>query len=152
YRDFLKANPDSVDGLVNYGAALAHEGSSAEAIAEYEKALRIQPSNPQALLNLALSLYKTGRYAEARERFETALPAMTQFSSPHRQVSFLLADCQLRLGDYKAAIALLDPWEKRSPEDLALAYLLGTALIRDRQTERGSVVIDRILRKGDSAE
>jgi tetratricopeptide (TPR) repeat protein len=64
----------------------------------------------------------------------------------------LLADCDLRLGDYKKAIALLDPWEKEMPNDLGLSYLLGTALIRDQQTERGSQVIDRILRHGDSAE
>jgi tetratricopeptide (TPR) repeat protein len=70
----------------------------------------------------------------------------------NQQVAFLLADCDLRLGDYKKAIALLDPWEKEMPNDLGLSYLLGTALIRDQQTERGGQVIDRILRHGDSAE
>jgi Tfp pilus assembly protein PilF len=126
YRAFLKAHPDSVDGLVNYGAALAHEGLFGEAISQYESALKIQPGNPQVVLNLALSFYKTGRYSDARERFQSMLPIVAQFSPPHRQVSFLLADCDLRLGDYKATIELLDPWEKQAPDDMALAYLLGT--------------------------
>ena len=61
---------------------------------------------------------------------------------------FLLADCDLRLGDYKRAIALLDPWEKEMPNDPGRSYLLGTALIRDQQTERGGQVIDRIEEGG----
>jgi tetratricopeptide (TPR) repeat protein len=37
-------------------------------------------------------------------------------------------------------------------EDPAATYVLGTALLRDNQVERGSRVIDKILRKADSAE
>jgi Tfp pilus assembly protein PilF len=49
-------------------------------------------------------------------------------------------------------IELLAPLEKSSPENLAFIYMLGTALVRDQQPERGQVLIDRILRNGDSAE
>jgi tetratricopeptide (TPR) repeat protein len=152
YREYLKAHPESVDGLANFGAALAHEGLFDEAITQYGKALAVQPDNPQVLLNLALSFYKTGRYADAKEKFERVMPRMQPFSPPHRQISFLLADCEIRLGQYRAAVALLDPWEQKTPDDMALAYLLGTALLKDKQAERGAAVIDRILRKGDSAE
>lgn len=152
YRAFLVKNPASVDGLVNYGAALAHEGQFKEAVAEYEKALKLAPNNPQVILNLGLSLYKTGRYPEAKERFQAVHPLLPKLSPPDRQISFLLADCEIRLGNYAAAVALLDPWDKQTPDDPALAYLLGTALIRGKETERGEVVIDRILRKGESAE
>jgi len=148
YREYLKLRPDALDALSNLGAALSHEGRFAEAITQYNQALKIQPKNPQALVNLALAYYKTGRIAEAREKLEAVRPLLPD----NRQVTFLLADCDLRLGEYKKAIALLDPLEKETPDDLALSYLLGTALIRDQQTERGSHVIDRILRHGDSAE
>ena len=67
----------------------------AEAIAEYNQALTIQPKNPQALVNLALVYYKTGRTAESREKLESALPTMPN----NRQVTFLLADYDVRLGD-----------------------------------------------------
>ena len=152
YRAFLAKNPASADGLVNYGAALAHEGQFKEAVAAYEKALRVQPGNPQALLNLGLTFYKTGRYPEAKERFQTVHPLLPKMSPPDRQISFLLADCEIRLGNYSSAVELLDPWDRQTPDDPALAYLLGTALIRGKQTARGEVVIDRILRKGESAE
>jgi len=64
----------------------------------------------------------------------------------------LLADCWLRQGQDRKVIELLTPWEKLPTSDLATAYLLGTALLRDKQIERGQQMIDRILRNGDSAE
>ena len=49
-------------------------------------------------------------------------------------------------------IALLTPVHEKSPDDLAITYMLGTALVRGGQVARGQVIIDRILRNGDSAE
>ena len=42
--------------------------------------------------------------------------------------------------------------KRKYPDDLAIAYLLGTALIREKRVEEGQVLVDRILRNGDSAE
>jgi Tfp pilus assembly protein PilF len=56
------------------------------------------------------------------------------------------------MGKYKEVDALLTPLFDKNPEDLAVTYMLGTALVRGGQTARGQVIIDRILRKGDSAE
>ena len=64
----------------------------------------------------------------------------------------LLADCWLRQGEDRKVIDLLTPVEKQDPRDQAIAYLLGTALLRDKQIARGQQMIDRILRDGDSAE
>lgn len=63
-----------------------------------------------------------------------------------------LADCHLRLGENKKVIELLVPIDKSSPDNLAIIYMLGTALVRDRQPERGQVLINRILKNGDSVE
>jgi Flp pilus assembly protein TadD len=49
-------------------------------------------------------------------------------------------------------VTLLQPSFDANPEDLAVDYALGTALIREGQISRGEGVIDRILKKGDSAE
>jgi len=56
------------------------------------------------------------------------------------------------MGQEKDVIRLLDPEEKKHPDDLAIAYMLGTALIRDKRVEEGQVLVDKILRNGDSAE
>ena len=38
------------------------------------------------------------------------------------------------------------------PNDLAYAYLLGMALVRTGEQERGQVFVDRIFKAGESAE
>ena len=49
-------------------------------------------------------------------------------------------------------ISVLEPEEQKYPDDMAVAYMLGTALIRQKRVEEGEVLVDRIMRNGDSAE
>ena len=49
-------------------------------------------------------------------------------------------------------IALLAPLEAARPDDLALAYMLGSPTCRTNRASDGQRLIDRILRNGDSAE
>jgi tetratricopeptide (TPR) repeat protein len=100
------------------------------------------------LANLGLAYYKMGQIPQAKEKLQAARQAMPT----NQQLTILIADCDVRLGEYKAAIAALEPLEKALAEDEMFDYLFGTALIRDNQIDRGSVLIDRILRHGDSAE
>ena len=52
----------------------------------------------------------------------------------------------------KEVIDLLSPLEQTHGDDLGLIYMLGTALVRDEQVAKGQVIIDKILKNGDSAE
>src|SRR5437588_6749490 len=145
YRAYLKLRPDAVDARSNLGAALAGSGDYTEAISEYQEALKLSPKNPRIWLNLSLAFYKSGQISKAAaelERIHSTQP-------DNKQVVLLLADCWLRMGEDAKVIALLD---KQDEKDLAVAYMLGTALIRSKQVERGQQMIDRILRNGDSAE
>jgi tetratricopeptide (TPR) repeat protein len=148
YREYLKLEPKSVMALSNLGAALSRSGQYEEAIAEYKKALALDSRNLPIRLNLGLAYYKTSEISDAAEE----LDGVIKQQPTNRQAIFLLADCDLRLGENKKVIGLLSPLEKDSPDDKALSYLLGTALIRDGQTARGQQVVDRILREGESAE
>jgi tetratricopeptide (TPR) repeat protein len=148
YRQYLKLEPKNVMALSNLGAALSRSGQYEEAIAEYQKALKLDARNLPIRLNLALAYYKTSEISEAAEQLESVI----REQPANRQAIFLLADCDLRLGENKKVIDLLTPLEKSSASDKALSYLLGTALIRDNQTARGQQVVDRILRDGESAE
>ena len=99
-------------------------------------------------MNLALAYYKIGEAEQAApilEKVHKAAPA-------ELQPTMLLADCWLALGKNKEVAALLDPVAAQHPDDLGVAYMLGTALVRDNQVARGQVVIEQILRNGDSAE
>ena len=148
YRAFLKQSPNNVMARSNLGAALSKSGRYEEATVEYRKALDLEPRNLPVRVNLALAYYKTAQIADAAEELTKAVKQ----GPPNRQAIFLLADCDLRLGENKKVIELLAPLEKESPNDKALVYLLGTALIRDNQPARGQLLVDRILREGESAE
>lgn len=149
YREFLSQKPDSIEARSNLGAALARTGRYDEAIAEYTRALSNGPKNPAIILNLGIAYYKSGRVADAASRLEQARALTGQ---PNDQITLLLASCYNRLGQFKQAVALLAPLEKDKANDQAFDYLYGTALIRDGQTRQGAAIIDRILRRGDSAE
>jgi tetratricopeptide (TPR) repeat protein len=148
YRSYLEHNPNSVVARSNLGAALSRAGMYEEAIAEYTQALKRDPANTAIRLNLALAYYKAAQISVAAEH----LAAIVARQPQNRQAILLLADCHLQLDQNKKVIELLSPLEKQSPDDLSVLYLLGTAYIRDKQPTLGQVLVDRILRNGDSAE
>jgi tetratricopeptide (TPR) repeat protein len=147
YRQFLKLHPEATPIHIDLGAALAGLGQYEEAISEYKIALK-QSSSPAARLNLSLAYYKMGHISDAAielNRVHREEPANTQ-------AVMLLADCDLRMGKNQQTIQLLEPLSKTDPDDLAVAYMLGTALLRNKQRDEGAAVIDRILRHSDSAQ
>jgi Flp pilus assembly protein TadD len=148
YRDFLAVHPNEVAAHSNLGVLLSRLGRFDEAITEYRKALDLQPGNDGITLNLGLAYYKSGRIPEATQQFSKA----RETAPDNRQIALLLADCDLRMGQNEKVITLLAPIEKEDANDLAIAYLLGTALIRDNRLGEGQQRVDRILRNGDSAE
>jgi tetratricopeptide (TPR) repeat protein len=147
YRQLLETYPNIAEIRSNLGAALVGEGRYTEAVAEYKHALRLHP-DPQVQLNLALAYYKLGDLTLAADTLKRV-----RLKDPgNQQVLTVLADCYLRLGKNKEVISLLTPAQASSPDNPAFDYLLGTALVRDGQAGKGQLVIDKILRRNDSAE
>jgi tetratricopeptide (TPR) repeat protein len=147
YRIFLETYPNVVQVRSNLGAALAAQGHYQEAILEYKRALSVAP-DPQIGLNLARAYYKAAQFPSAIQQMESAGNSL----HGDLQAVQLLADCYLRTAQYKKVIEMLKPLRRDGPDNLAIAYMLGTALVRDGQTGEGQVVIDQILKHGDSAE
>jgi len=148
YRAYLKAHPDDADALSNLGVVLIRLGRYDDAIEEYKAAEHIRPGDWRIKLNLALAYRKNGRLKEAAVQLEELHSLAPQV----KQISLLLADSDLKLGQNNRVIALLQPLERADPADLATAYMLGTALIRERRIKQGEVLLNRILRNGDSPE
>lgn len=147
YEAYLAERPKNPLALSNLGAALAAAGRYQDAAARYRAALALA-ENPAVRLNLGLALYKQVLLEEAVEEFLRVRQAQPE----NRQAALLLADSWLAMGEHAKVVALLEPWERRHPGDAAINYLLGTALIRDGQVARGQVIVDRILRDGESPE
>jgi tetratricopeptide (TPR) repeat protein len=147
YRIFLDMYPDMVQVRSNLGAALAAQGQYQAAIVEYKRALSNAP-NPQISLNLARAYYKAAQFSSAIEQLESVGSALRGDLESVQ----LLADCYLRTGQYQKVIDLLKPLRRSEPDNLGIAYMLGTALVRGGQAGEGQLVIDQILKHGDSAE
>src|SRR5436309_9103251 len=56
------------------------------------------------------------------------------------------------MGRFKDVVEVLAPLEAAAEQEYAVPYLLGQALILDKQPARGQLFNDYILRDGDSAE
>ena len=148
YLVFLRAQPRNFEALVNLGVVYATAGRFDEAIASYKKALEISYLSAPVRLNLALAYYKAGRCADAVPEFDRVLEA-----NPGTYNALILkADCHLQRGEFPKAIALLEPLADQHKDEAAFNYVLGMALLQDKQSEKGSIYLDRILKQGDSAE
>jgi tetratricopeptide (TPR) repeat protein len=148
YKKYLAARPNSPLARSNLGAAYSRSGRYQDAVEQYKLALQLQPDNTAVELNLGLAWYKAGQTQLAASTFEK----IHKRAPEQLQPTLLLADCLLAMGKDKEVVNLLSDVGEQKPDDLAIAYLLGTALARDGQISRGQIVIDRILRKGDTAE
>ena len=151
YLAILNTHPARVDVRSNLGAAYSALGRYEDAIAQYKRALLIDGANYAIRFNLALAYYKAAWFAEAvpeLERFIAAAPNSPQTANAR----LVLADCQIRLGEYKKVIQSLSPMAAADPTNRTLAYLLGSALIGDGQLDRGQEIIDRLFRHEDSTE
>jgi len=146
YVQVLRAFPGAARVRSNLGAAYAGLGRYDEAIEQYRRALQTE-DDASIRKNLSLALQKAGRTREAAEearRLLTAEPA-------NRDALLLLADCHLRLGESQAAADLLASAASAAPDDKAVAYLLGTALLELGRPGEAQVVMDRVFRD-DSPE
>jgi tetratricopeptide (TPR) repeat protein len=146
-RESLALAP-SVEAGSNLGAALAALGRYQEAIEAYRGALAMAPGNGSIRYNLALAHYKSDDVARAAEELDRLHEAQAQ----DLRATLLLADCRLRLGEFRRVEELLRPVVDADPGNRAALYMLGMALLSDGRVEEGQPLVDRLLRGEDSAE
>ena len=152
YQVILKSHPDRVDVRSNLGAAYSRLGRYEDAIDQYKLALTRDSRNQTIRRNLALAYYKAALFAEAAAELTRFVAATPEGLDLRKDAVLLLADCQVRLGEYKKVIELLSPLEASDPNNRTVAYVLGSALVGDGQVQRGQLLIDRVFRGDDSAE
>ena len=147
YRESLALAP-SVEARSNLGAALAALGRYEEAIEAYRGALGMAPEDGRIRYNLALAYYKSADLPRAAEELE----ALHAKQPGDVRAILLLADCRLQLGEPAAVEALLRPLAAARPDDRAVTYMLGMALVRNGKVQEGQRLVETLLRDGDSAE
>ena len=148
YQEAIRLRPDLFDAHANLAVALVHLGRFEEAVSAYRAALKLDPSDRTVRTNLALAFYKAGDFRKAAAEFEI----LRQGDAADARVATLLADCYLRLGDKARAIATVAPLEGTHPDDLDLAFVLGSALIASGKERDGLVRIERFAKQRNTAE
>jgi tetratricopeptide (TPR) repeat protein len=148
YQEALAKDARRIDARSNLGAAYVHLGRYEDAVSQYNKALEVDPDNTRIRFNLGLALYKGAKVAEAAGE----LKRVVDRDARNRSARLLLADCYLQQGQDEDVVVLLSGRDGEFGDDRLFAYVLGNALLRRNEVERGQVYIDRLFREGDTAE
>ncbi|MBI4579221.1 MAG: tetratricopeptide repeat protein [Planctomycetes bacterium] len=90
-RHVLAAAPGTAWAHGQLGSCLLKQGRSADALAEYEEAVRLEPDWPTARVNLGLALMQQRRLAEAEAQLRAALDREPGNSAAHNAMGAALA-------------------------------------------------------------
>ena len=134
YRELLKAQPSKVAARSNLGVVWRQLGRYEEAIEAYRAALAVDPKQQQGPLNLGIALYKAARATAMRS---PSWPRCATAEPDNLQARYLEADCHLRMGALPASSSSLAPIEPARQDDQAFAYMLGLALLQEKEMEKG---------------
>jgi tetratricopeptide (TPR) repeat protein len=77
--------------LFDRASALANQGRYAEAIQEWEKALKIDPENPKARNNLSIALVRAGKFADGIAYLERAVELKPEYAEDHSNLGKALS-------------------------------------------------------------
>ncbi len=147
--NLLASLEPSAEAYHNLGIVLRNQGRAAEAVAQYEKALRIDPEFADAHNDLGSALYEIGRREEAVTHYQQALRIKPEFAEAHFNWGVALAQTgQIReaMGHYEQALRI-------NPEFAEAHNNLGIALYQAGQRDAAMEHYQQALRfKPDFAE
>ncbi len=125
----------------NLGTALQRLGRSQDALASYDRALRLQPDYAEALNNRGIALRSLGRVEEAVACYDRALRLRPDYAEALGNRGNALQDLN-RLED---ALASYTQALRFAPNDIETCNNLGIVLRSLRRPEEAKAVFDRAL-------
>ncbi|MEC7760706.1 MAG: sulfotransferase [Pseudomonadota bacterium] len=113
FQDARTAAPKSPDPLVNLGNEYARQELFRDAASAYEAAIALGGPNPQVQKNRALALSAAGEHEGAID----LLTPLADATPEDADLALALADVHWQAGDTKAALARLDTFLTRAPDN-----------------------------------
>ena len=111
YRDIARRRPNDIEALRMLGVLCSLAQRHEEALAQFDRALRVNRSQPGILYNRGISLLALARDAEALESFDRAL----KIGGPHADAYLSRAVALRRLQRQNEAVASCDLAIKLNP-------------------------------------
>lgn len=106
--DTVAKRPDNSRACYNYGIALARDGQSSAAEAQFRRAIALQPNHAFAHFELGKAAMLTGRWSESTQRFEAAVQADPHFVDARVNLGHVLVrqgKAEQAIAHYRAALA-----------------------------------------------
>lgn len=123
YRDLVRALPGNPGLVMNLGLALVYSGHKREALAEFEKVLKLEPSNDLALLFLGTTYLDLGEAARALPPLEKLAKAEPK----NREAQEPLAEARLALKRFAPAAEGFEKISGYDSDNPKVWYGLGLA-------------------------
>ncbi|MDP2388696.1 MAG: FlgO family outer membrane protein, partial [Acidobacteriota bacterium] len=121
---------------VHYASSPA---TRAKSMAAYERCLAISPRHEACRNNLGLAYNGLERYVEAVQHFEVLIQAGTTIVQPYANIGVGYR----ALGQPEKALAVVDAFATRNPENAAAQVLLGVALVGVNRLDDAIRVLDK---------
>lgn len=137
--DFGRLNQSSE--LYYRGRVFGEQGDHTNAIACYQKALKLNPNNIEALMEIGISLNEGGRYMEAIKSFEEVLAR-----DPFNEVALIDEGFSLeKLHQYSTAVECYDLALKVNPGNVVAWQNKGTALLLLGNFKEAILCFEKVL-------
>ncbi len=140
FREALALDPESVPILNNLAICVVRQQRQQEAIALYERALRLKPGDSVTRRNLGVAYFRAQEY-------ELALPLLQSFAKETSSFQALdLTGLDLfALDRYSEAAQYLEAAHKLEPTDLQTLDVLGKAYLRTKNYSAVTGVFSEIM-------
>ena len=137
----LEASPEDVGALNLMANALIREGKTNEGIELLSRVATLQPDSPVAQVRLGAGLLMGGQGDAAEQHMETALELNPEF----QQADILLVLNHMQKGDFPAAIAAAQAYQRRHLTSVTPYNLLGKVYQQAGQPEEARAAFQRAL-------
>ena len=82
FASVVRNDPQHLNALINWGAALARGGKLVEAVGKYQQAIALDPYSAEAYYNWGVALERLGNDREAVDKYDKAVALKAQLLTP----------------------------------------------------------------------
>jgi tetratricopeptide (TPR) repeat protein len=140
-RQILQTDAECADGWFHLGEAQQGQGRATDAVAAWERAVRLQPRQPRWLLRLGTVLAEAGQREQAVKVLRRAVDIQPNLADAHYQLGVVLA----QLGQTEPATASYHEAVRCQPEHVEALTNLGVLLARQGRHDAAITTLRRAI-------